>query len=95
MGEAPLPPRAIHPVISVADLRPLALRSAVDPGVERTCAARSGAGWIRRNSRFRGSQLAQATIGLRTPVAVELPHVPDLANLVQIQLGGDQLVPVP
>jgi hypothetical protein len=57
----------------------------IEPALERARGAAARA----------GSQLAQPAISLRAPVPVELPHVPDLANLIQIQLGGDQLVPVP
>src|SRR5512143_2367207 len=37
------------------------------------------------------SELHESTIRLRPPVAIELPNVSHLANLVEIELGGDEL----
>src|SRR5450759_2325204 len=40
-------------------------------------------------------ELAQPRVRLGSPVAVELPHVPDLANLVEVELRRNQLVAIP
>src|SRR5207302_3458458 len=44
-------------------------------------------------ARYRSDRLEsrQATIGLRTPIAIELPYVAHFANLIEIELRGDQL----
>src|SRR6267378_3432243 len=40
-------------------------------------------------------KLAQSAVRLRPPIPVELPDVPDLADLVEVELRRDQLVAVP
>src|SRR5512144_1613026 len=37
------------------------------------------------------SQLHQLVVGLRTTIAEELPRVSHLTDLVEVELGGDQL----
>src|SRR5215218_6118843 len=43
---------------------------------------------------MRASQLAQPTVRLGPAIAVELPHVAHFANLVEVDLRGDELVPI-
>jgi len=42
-------------------------------------------------STLKPSQLHEPAVRLRPPIAVELPDVPHLADLVEIEIGGDEL----
>src|SRR5687767_2719645 len=41
-----------------------------------------------------GSQLNEASIRLRPAVSIELPHIPHLANLVEVELRCHELVAI-
>ena len=46
----------------------------------------------RLTTKYMSSELYRHLVRFRSPVAVELPHVPHFTNLVEIQLRGDQLI---
>jgi hypothetical protein len=39
-------------------------------------------------------ELTQPAVGLWTPIPEKLPDIPHFANLIEIQLGGDELVAI-
>src|SRR6185312_1170176 len=51
--------------------------------------------FARSRIRMTALELRQPPICLRPTIAEELPDIPDLANLVEVELGGDQLGLVP
>src|SRR6476661_826514 len=65
---------------------------------QRSCSCGSAYDWkLRARSGLPSPtlQFHQPSVGLRAAIAEELPHVPHFADLVEIQLGRHELIPIP